>query len=90
MWKYTYNGTEYSGTTTFAFTGATINNKQSYFYPKDAVIAFAINSVSGYSSTNLVEEQTVNSIKETVNTIQYKENSYFQYILIHLCLDLML
>lgn len=77
MWKYTYNGTEYSGTTTFAFTGATINNKQSYFYPKDAVIAFTINSVSGYSSTNLVEEQTVNSIKETVNTIQYKENSYF-------------
>lgn len=77
VWKYTYNGTEYSGTTTFAFTGATINNKQSYFYPKDAVIAFTINSVSGYSSTNLVEEQTVNSIKETVNTIQYKENSYF-------------
>lgn len=77
VWKYTYNGTEYSGTTTFAFTGATINNKQSYFYPKDAVTAFTINSVSGYSSTNLVEEQTVNSIKETVNTIQYKENSYF-------------
>lgn len=76
-YKYSYNGTEYSGTTTFAFTGTTIGNKQSYFYPKDAVITFTINSVSGYSSTSSVEEQTSGSIKETVNTIQYKENSYF-------------
>lgn len=76
-YKYSYNGTEYSGTTTFAFTGTTIGNKQSYFYPKDAEIVFTINSVSGYSSTNSIEEQTSGSIKETVNTIQYKENSYF-------------
>lgn len=76
-YKYSYNGTEYSGTTTFAFTDTTIGNKQSYFYPKDAVITFMINSVSGYSSTSSVEEQTSGSIKETVNTIQYKENSYF-------------